>query len=111
MPGRKRLKQEVSSYHAERIERQAALLQIAIRDASIGMSPFCPHGEALGQLLKDLRTAVNIVNNLPADYHRPNMHMSPGQLAWHNDVERKAKASRKEEIDDTDYDQSTDSSD
>ena len=63
------------------------------------MSPFCPHGEALAKLRKDLRTAVNVLNNLPADYHRPNCHMSPEQAAWHNQFERKAKASRQEEAD------------
>ena len=74
MSGRKRLKQEISS-----------------------LSSFCPHGEAIAKLRPDLRVAVNILNNLPADYHRPNTHMSPEQLAWHTDVERKARASRREE--------------
>ena len=69
------------------------LLEIAIRDASIGMSQFCPHGEALAKLRTDLRTAVNIINNLPADYFRPNCHMSPEQSAWHDEVERNARAS------------------
>ena len=100
MPGRKSLKQEVSGYHAEKIERQADLLQIAITDASLGMSPFCPHGEALAKLRKDLRTAVNVLNNLPADYHRPNCHMSPEQAAWHHEFERKARASRQDAPDD-----------
>ena len=97
MPGRKRLKQEVSSFHAGLIERQADLLEIRIGDAQIGLSPFCPHGEALMRLRTDLREAINALNNLPIDYRRPNCHMSPEQLAWHNEVERKAKASRSEE--------------
>jgi hypothetical protein len=37
--------------------------------------------------------------------------MSPEQAAWHNEVEYKARASRKEEVDDTEYDQRPDGSD
>ena len=100
MPGRQRLRQEINEYHAGLIERQADLLEIRLGDAQIGLSQYCPHGEAIGKLRKDLRTAVNILNNLPADYHRPNCHMSPQQVAWHAEVERKARASRQEEHDD-----------
>ena len=102
MPGRKRLKQEISSFHAENIQRQADLLTIRLGDAQIGLSSFCPHGEAIAKLRTDLRVAVNILNNLPADYRRPNTHMSPEQLAWHTDVERKARASLRDEADDDD---------
>ena len=88
MPGRKRLRQEVSSFHAGQIERQADLLTIRLRDAQIGLSQFCPHGEAIMKLHTDLRTAVNILNNLPADYPRPNCHMSLEQGAWHDEIEQ-----------------------
>ena len=107
MPGRKRLKQEINEFHAGLIERQADLLEIRLGDAQIGLSQYCPHGEAILKLRKDLRTAINILNNLPADYHRPNCHMSPGQAAWHAEIERKARASRQEEVDEPDDDGSS----
>lgn len=99
MPGRKRLRQEISSYNADLIGRQADLLIIRLRDAQVGLSQFCPHGEAIMKLHTGLRVAVNILNNLPPDYHLPNSHMSPQQLAWHEEIERKARASRQEEVD------------
>ena len=108
MPGRKRLKQEINAFHAGQIERQADLLDIRLGDAQISLSHHCPHGQAIMKLRTDLRTAINILNNLPPDYHRPNCHMSPQQFAWHNEVERKARASRQEEVDETDDDRGAD---
>jgi len=100
MPRRKR-HEKISEYHLQRIERQVSLLEIAISEASLGMTLFCPHGEALAQLSKDLRTAVNLLNNRPADYLRHNGSMSPEQVAWHDEFERKARAMGREEEDDS----------
>jgi hypothetical protein len=70
---------------------------IHLRDGQIGLIQFCPHGEAIMKLHTDLRTTINILSNLPADYHRPNCHMAPEEAAWHNKVEREARASRRED--------------
>lgn len=107
MPGRRRLKVEVSSYYAEKIERQAGVLEREIIDAMTGLHPFRPHGEALRKLIRDVRTGVNIINNLPPDYHCPNKHMSPDEAKWHGELVSKAKASRSEHVEDYDYDQSS----
>jgi hypothetical protein len=45
---------------------------------------------------KDLHVAVNLLKNRPADYFRHNGHMSPQQVAWHNEFERKCRESGRE---------------
>jgi hypothetical protein len=89
VPGRKKLKQEIYGADFQTIERQANLLEIAVNHASIGLNQYTPHGEAIGRLRKDLQAAVNVLGNRPADYFRHNGHMSAGEVAWHDDVERK----------------------
>ncbi|MBX3582890.1 MAG: hypothetical protein KF810_13435 [Rhizobiaceae bacterium] len=93
MPGHKKLRTEICRTDYDKIERQADLLEIAIRDASVGLNHYTPHGEAMMQLRKDLRKAVNVLGNRPADYFRHNGHMSPGESAMFAEVERKGRES------------------
>ncbi len=89
MPGRKKLRSEIYQSHFMEIERRVHVLESAMSNASIGLSTYTPHGEAIMQLRKDLRKAINVLGNRPPDYHRHNGHMSPGEGAWHMEIERK----------------------
>lgn len=72
--------------------------------ASIGMSQYTPHGEAMMKLRTDLRVAVNILGNRPPDYFRHNGHMSPQEGAWYAELEHKALASLPQKPDQPDDD-------
>ncbi|MBX3583656.1 MAG: hypothetical protein KF810_17355 [Rhizobiaceae bacterium] len=99
MPGRKKLRTEIYRTDFDKIERQADLLEIAIIHASIGMNHYTPHGEAMMQLRKDLRKAVNVLGNRPADYFRHNGHMSPSESTMFAEIERKGRESLPEKTD------------
>ena len=92
MPRRKR-HDTIWEYDLQKIERQVSVLDRVAGDTFLRLSAFCPHGEALMQLRRNLHTAVNLLNNRPADYSRHNGHMSPEQVAWHNEFERKCRES------------------
>ena len=77
MPRRKR-HYEISEYPLQRIERQVSLLESAIADATLRVTLFCPHGEPLMQLRSNLRIAVNLLNNRPADYDGRVWNSTPG---------------------------------
>lgn len=53
------------------IERQAELLRIAMRHAQISVTPFRAHYNALSALDDHLRSALNLLNDRPADYREP----------------------------------------
>ncbi|MBZ9999629.1 MULTISPECIES: hypothetical protein [unclassified Mesorhizobium] len=74
MPRRKR-HETISSYHLGLVERQAWLLTKELREAQLALKPFTPHWEAIDQLHQDMRRALNLLNDRPADYERP--HMAP----------------------------------
>ncbi|MEQ1945156.1 hypothetical protein ABMA32_22315 [Mesorhizobium sp. VNQ89] len=104
MPGRKKLRKEIYRTDFDEIEYRAQLLEVSISKASVGMNHYTPHGEAMMQLRKDLRKAINVLGNRPPDYHRHNGHMSPGEGAWHLEIERKGRESLPEKGDDVDDD-------
>ena len=106
MPGRRKLRKEIYGTDFDKIERLAHQLHNALSHASIGMSHYTPHGQAMMKLHTDLRIAVNALGNRPPDYHRHNGHMSPEEVAWHREIEAKARASLKEELDNADDEQS-----
>lgn len=74
MPRRKR-HDRITPYHLGRIDRQAALLRQAIDEATLDLTPFEPHYDALYQLRDDLRRALNLLNDRPADW-------VPPRVAW-----------------------------
>jgi hypothetical protein len=92
MPRRKHY-DTIREYDLQKIESQVSALERVIRDTDLRLTHSGPHGQALMQLRKDLNTAVNLLNNRPADYFRHNGHMSPQQVAWHDEFERKCRES------------------
>ena len=92
MPRRKRY-DTIREYDLQKIERQVSALEKVIRDTDLRLTHSGPHGQALTKLRKDLHTAVNLLNNRPADYLRHNGHMSAQQVAWHDEFERKCRES------------------
>lgn len=78
MPRRKRY-DKVNEYHLHRIERQVVLLRDALMDATLRLTPFREHYDAIIQLQTDLLTALNLLNDRPADYQEPHGgHMAQG---------------------------------
>ena len=73
MPRRKRY-DKIQSYDLQKVERQAALLRIAIEEAERSMIVFCPHTEALFGLREAMRRTINIVNDRDPDYRPPHGH-------------------------------------
>ena len=73
MPRRKR-DNTIRSHDLHKVERQAALLRIAIEEAERSMIVFCPHTEALFGLREAMRRTINIVNDRDPDYRPPHGH-------------------------------------
>ncbi|WP_367784811.1 hypothetical protein [Mesorhizobium marinum] len=93
MPGRRKLRTEIYRTDFDKIEHLADQLVRALGHAGIGMNHYTPHGEAMMRLRTDLREAVNVLGNRPPDYFRHNGHMSPGEVQWHSEVERRGRES------------------
>ena len=74
MPRRRRY-EKIHPLNLSRVERQITLLEIELSRAAESISPSKPHYEAVYALLDDLRRAVNILNNRPADHREP--HAAP----------------------------------
>ncbi|MER8555128.1 hypothetical protein NKH37_23575 [Mesorhizobium sp. M1217] len=72
---RYRRHEEISEFHLAKIEWQAWLLTVELRDAQLALKPFCAHWETIDQLHRDMRKALNLLNNRPADYEEP--HFAP----------------------------------
>lgn len=77
MPRRKR-HEKIHAYHLNRIDRQACLLRLEIDQATLRLTPFRPHYDALSELNANLRRALNLLNDRPADWVQP-------RVAWHPD--------------------------
>ncbi|MER8995893.1 hypothetical protein [Mesorhizobium sp. M0678] len=65
----------VSEYHLAKIERKAWLLTVELRDAQLSLKPFGEHWEAIDHLQRDIKRALDLLNNRPADYEEP--HFAP----------------------------------
>ncbi|MER8772252.1 MULTISPECIES: hypothetical protein [unclassified Mesorhizobium] len=74
MPHRRRHEQ-ISEYHLAKIERQAWLLTKELRVAQLSLRPFCPHYDAIDNLHRALKRALNLLHDRPADYEEP--HFAP----------------------------------
>jgi hypothetical protein len=74
MPRRRRL-ETINEYHLDRIQRQIGLLRSMLEDADRRLAPFRPHSDAIAGLRRDLVTALNLLNDRPADYEEP--HAAP----------------------------------
>lgn len=62
---------QINSFHLHEIERQVGLLKIAITSATLSLTPFRDHYDALIELDVALRRALNLLNDRPADYVKP----------------------------------------
>ena len=74
MPRRRR-RDTITPYHLEKIERQANLLELAIREAQLDLAPFQPHYDALNALNDHIRRALNVLKGRPPDHVEP--HRAP----------------------------------
>lgn len=74
MPRQKR-HDKINSFHLAAIERQVSLLKICLTDAQRSLSPFEAHYDAISSLWDQLRIALNLLNDRPADYRQP--HQAP----------------------------------
>lgn len=74
MPRQKR-RDKINDYHRARIERQAGLLQIALTEAQITLTPFRDHYDAIHRLQNFLTDTINLLNDRPRDYRPP--HQAP----------------------------------
>ncbi|MER8407796.1 hypothetical protein NKH16_24425 [Mesorhizobium sp. M1307] len=74
MPHRRRHEQ-ISEYHIAKIERQAWLLTVELRDAQLSLKPFHEHWDVIDRLHGDIKRAINLLNGRPADYEEP--HFAP----------------------------------
>ena len=75
-PRRKRY-DKIHVHHLQQIERQVSLLRIALSQATLTLTPFRPHYDAISKLHDDLRCALNVLNDRPADNREP--HVAPMQ--------------------------------
>lgn len=57
------------------IDRQAWLLAKELSAAQLVLVPFSPHYDACSDLHRDIRRALNLLNDRPADYEPP--HKAP----------------------------------
>jgi hypothetical protein len=72
---------DISEYHLSRIDRQMALLRIALDDAQLSLTPFKPHYDAITGFKDRMREATNLLMDRPIDYQRPHAApMSGGRL-------------------------------
>lgn len=74
MPRRRRY-DAINDFHLQQIDRAAWLLGEELSAAQLSLKPFCPHYDALTALHADIRRALNLLNNRPADYEPP--HQAP----------------------------------
>lgn len=65
----------ISQYHLDLIDRKISLLEIELGAAQLSLKPFSPHYDAISSLKQDLRKALNLLNDRPADYEEP--HAAP----------------------------------
>lgn len=76
---RRKRHDKINALALQEIARHASLLRIALVNAQMGLTPFRPHYDALSRLGDDLQTAINLLNDRPADYREPHRgHMAQG---------------------------------
>lgn len=78
---RRRCYDQISEYHLGRIDRQIGLLKTALSEASLSLTPFRPHYDAISDLNGDLVRAVNLLNGRPADFQVAHQSFLQGRLA------------------------------
>jgi hypothetical protein len=74
MPRRRR-HDDISEGHLWAIEQKMHSLDMALDAASLSLTPFRPHYDAIGVLKQQMREAVNLLRDRPIDYQRP--HAAP----------------------------------
>lgn len=74
MPRRRRYPQ-ISEYHLQQIDRAASVLGKELEAAQLSLTPFVAHYDACTALQADIRRALNLLNDRPADYEKP--HQAP----------------------------------
>lgn len=74
MPRRRR-RDDISQAHLLAIEAQMRSLDGALDAATLSLTPFRPHYDAIGVLKKQMREALNLLKDRPIDYERP--HAAP----------------------------------
>lgn len=65
----------INIYDLGEIERQASLLESKLRAGQLSLQPTSPHYDAAQELCVALRTALNLLNDRPADWIEP--HQAP----------------------------------
>ena len=74
MPRRRR-HDDISEGHLWAIEQKMHSLDMALDAASLSLTPFRPHYDAIGVLKQQMREAMNLLRDRPIDYQRP--HAAP----------------------------------
>jgi hypothetical protein len=72
---RHRRRDDISEGHLWAIEQKMHSLDMALDAASLSLTPFRPHYDAIGVLKQQMREAVNLLRDRPVDYQRP--HAAP----------------------------------
>lgn len=72
MPRRKR-RDTINEYHLDKIERQSSLLGITAQEAEASLTPFRPHYDALHEMRKAIRRALNVLNGRDPDHIEPHL--------------------------------------
>ncbi|UCI23666.1 hypothetical protein [Mesorhizobium sp. B2-8-5] len=72
---RHRRHDDISQSHLLAIEQQMHSLNRVLDAATLSLTPFRPHYDAIGVLKKQMREAVNLLKDRPIDYERP--HAAP----------------------------------
>ncbi len=70
MPRHKR-SDRINDFHLTQIERQVALLRSVLDAATLSLTPFHPHYDAIAELETALRRVLNVLNDRPADWEEP----------------------------------------
>lgn len=71
MARRRSRSEKIHALNLSLIERQIGLLEIETIRAAECITTFTPHYDAIMQLRDDLRRALNLLNDRPADYREP----------------------------------------
>lgn len=74
MPRRRR-HDDISQGHLMAIEEQMRSLDRALDAATLSLTPFRPHYDAIGVLKTQMREALNLLKDRPIDYRQP--HAAP----------------------------------
>ncbi|RTM07525.1 MAG: hypothetical protein EKK31_11260 [Hyphomicrobiales bacterium] len=68
---RHRRRDDISEGHLWAIEQKMHSLDAVLDAASLSLTPFRPHYDAIGALKQQMREAVNLLRDRAIDYQRP----------------------------------------